>query len=254
MKKKMLTAALLTVAAITLVVTTVFITVAYLTSKAEVTNTFTVGNITLSLYESDVDSDGKALPDNDKIHGSMKDSIGNQYHLIPGKTYAKDPTIYLDAKSDNSYLFVKAQNDIRSIEIKNPTAEKMTMRQQMEANGWVLYKTFNDGSVVYVYGTTKDGKIIPTAVNGTTKGNKGTGSEGVFDTFSTFTVDEDADVSGFTDAKVLIKAFAIQKTQFEGEDNLGDVNAAWEALMEAFPDEADKGQTTNPDSDPDPAQ
>ena len=232
MKKKMLTAALLTVAAITLVVTTVFITVAYLTSKAEVTNTFTVGNITLSLYESDVDADGKALKDNSQVHGNMKDSIGNQYHLIPGKTYAKDPTIYLDANSDNSYLFVKAQNDIRAIqETDNPATP--TMQQQMEANGWVLYKTFNDGSLIYVYGTknAETGVVTPTEVNGKTKTNG-------FDTFSTFTVDNDANVSAYTNAKVVIKAFAIQRTQFEG-----NVEAAWDALMEAFPEEADKGVT-----------
>ena len=229
----MLTAALLTVAAITLVVTTVFITVAYLTSKAEVTNTFTVGNITLSLYESDVDADGQKLADNPNIHGNMKDSIGNQYHLIPGKTYAKDPTIYLDANSDNSYLFVKAQNDIRAIqETDNPATP--TMQQQMEVNGWVLYKTFNDGSLIYVYGTknAETGVITPTEVNGKTKTSG-------FDTFSTFTVDNGADVSGYTNAKVVIKAFAIQRTQFEG-----DVEAAWDALMAAFPEEADKGTVT----------
>lgn len=234
----MLTAALLTVAAITLVVTTVFITVAYLTSKAEVTNTFTVGNITLSLYESDVDADGQPIADNSQVHGNMKDSIGNQYHLIPGKTYAKDPTIYLDAKSDNSYLFVKVQNDIRNIQETDGSA--LTMQQQMEANGWVLYKTFKDGSIIYVYGTgNAETSITPTWVNGNTPGNDEHATPGTFDTFSTFTVDNDADVSGYTNAKVVVKAFAIQRTQFEG-----NVNAAWDALMKAFPEEADKGAVT----------
>lgn len=223
MKKKLLTAAILTVAAITLVVTSVFITVAYLTSKAEVTNTFTVGNIALQLYESDVNADGQKLDDNPNVHGNMKDSIGNQYHLLPGKTYAKDPTIYLDANSDNAYLFVKVQNDIRDIQA--PSSESTpTMREQMEKNNWTLYKEYTDGSVVYVYAKMIDGVLTPTEVNGKTHPS--------IDTFSQFTVDPDAVVSAYTNAKVIVKAFAIQRTQFEG-----NIDAAWSALMDAFPSE-----------------
>ena len=50
-------ALVLALCAVLLVVTTVFVTMAFLTSEDSVQNTFTVGEVTISLDELDVDED-----------------------------------------------------------------------------------------------------------------------------------------------------------------------------------------------------
>jgi len=73
-------------------------TLAYLTSQDSVKNTFTVGDVEITLAESDADEDG-----NNKA---------NAYHLLPGHTYTKDPTVTVVKNSENSYvrMLVKVSN------------------------------------------------------------------------------------------------------------------------------------------------
>ena len=82
------------VCAVLLVVSTVFATLAYFTDAAEVTNTFTVGKVDIDLNESDVDNDG--------------DTKENAYHLIPGMSYVKDPTVTVEADREVSYICMLA--------------------------------------------------------------------------------------------------------------------------------------------------
>ena len=61
-------------------------TIAWLTDKTDaVTNTFTVGNISIELTES----------------------TGTAYKIVPGCDIAKDPKVTVEADSENCYLFVK---------------------------------------------------------------------------------------------------------------------------------------------------
>lgn len=77
-------------------------TLAYLTSTATVTNTFTVGQVKITLDEAKVGSDGKALTGNDAARVAE-----NSYKLFPGHTYDKDPTIHVDATSEDCYIRAK---------------------------------------------------------------------------------------------------------------------------------------------------
>lgn len=64
-------------------------TLAYFTDKTEaVKNTFTVGNVGIDLTETEWDA--KA-----------------DHTLVPGKSYGKNPTITVDANSQNAYVFLK---------------------------------------------------------------------------------------------------------------------------------------------------
>ena len=88
---------LLTVlAAVALVVTSVLSTVAYLTDTEKVTNTFTVGKVDIKLEETVVDEDGNETDE--------KTDEGNEYHLVPGLEYSKDPTVTVLAGSEESYV------------------------------------------------------------------------------------------------------------------------------------------------------
>ena len=191
-------ALVLALCAVLLVVTTVFVTMAFLTSEDSVQNTFTVGEVTISLDELDVDDS-----DND---GSTTDrDKANEYKLIPGKTYTKDPTIHVGADSEPCYLFVKVVNGLVNAEAEGNT----TIAAQMTANGWY---PVNGASDVYYYGTANG--IV--AVNG--------GQDKVV--FEEFTIDGDAVVANYHTLKdadgnvtngkaITVTAYAIQAECFE---------------------------------------
>lgn len=75
---------------------------AYLTSTASVTNTFTVGDVEITLDETAVNPDGTPVVDE---NGAPVDRVTeNEYHLLPGQTYIKDPTITVLKGSEESYV------------------------------------------------------------------------------------------------------------------------------------------------------
>lgn len=93
-KTKVLIAAL---CALVLVVGSVVGTLAYLTDRQEVVNTFTVGDVDIKVDEAPVTPDGKPEEGKDRVEG-------NEYHLIPGQTYTKDPTMTVLKGSEESYV------------------------------------------------------------------------------------------------------------------------------------------------------
>lgn len=72
-------------------------TTAFLTSSDTVTNTFTVGKVSITLDETKVNPDGTPDPSAERVEE-------NTYHLIPGNEYVKDPTVTVKANSEESYV------------------------------------------------------------------------------------------------------------------------------------------------------
>lgn len=83
-------------------VTTVLGTLAYLTSRDSVANTFTVGDVQITLDEHPVDENGKQVADC-PAEGCVRVKE-NQYHVVPGETYDKDPMVTVKADSEPSYV------------------------------------------------------------------------------------------------------------------------------------------------------
>ena len=231
MKKKLLTSLALVMAAVLLVVCTVYVTIAYLTASSGVSNVFTVGDVSITMFESKVDSDGQAIIPKVEVDA-------NSYHLIPGKTYTKDPTIRITSKleEDEMFLFVKSSNQIRKAEAgNNGDTEHATMRKQMEANGWVEYVMSGDGvEIVWVYGTrdASSGVITPTPVNPTTiqtRGDSTQGPAGEIRLCEEFTIHSGVDVKLYGAASVNFTAFAIQTSEID------DVHEGWEGIKQTYP-------------------
>ncbi len=264
MKKKLLTAALLTVTALTLVVASVLGTIAYLTASSAVSNTFTVGNVAIDMWETKVDEDGTPV-------NPAATTKANVYKLVPGEKYMKDPTIEVKStlNGEKMYLFVKSQNGIRNIEEGNhaaPVSDALpSMRQQMEKNGWVQLLTSGDGKqIVWVYGTRNDqGVITPVAVDATYQQDRFVMAkqEGAAPTFSTekgpagqiqlcqfFKIDSRySDLSEHNSSMVDFTAFAIQ---ISGIDSAAD---GWEAVKAAHENATAIVNPKNPyDDDADP--
>lgn len=101
MKAKTKTKALLmSLCAVLLVAASVLGTMAYLTSNDKVKNTFTVGNVSIKLDEAKVTTDGKVVEGADRVKA-------NEYKLLPGHTYTKDPTVTVLKPSVDSYVRMK---------------------------------------------------------------------------------------------------------------------------------------------------
>ena len=100
MKKTARKVLLMACSALLLVCLTVSATVAYLSSTSEVVeNTFTVGKVKIKLDEAKVDEYGVAVTPAERV-------TENEYKLMPGHTYTKDPTVTVEAGSEPSYVRV----------------------------------------------------------------------------------------------------------------------------------------------------
>lgn len=159
-------------------------TMAYFTDNDVVTNTFTVGKVDISLDELDVD-------------GSTADAerdTENKYHLLPGHEYVKDPTVHIEAGSENCYVFVTVDNQLKDIEWNDDDTYK-TISEQINANGWEKLMV-NDQEVklneipVYVYDgerTYNDGSLVDNGKNGIIVEKKDSGQD--LQVFSKFRID-----------------------------------------------------------------
>ena len=172
-------------------------TLAWLTSSATVTNTFSVGALSITMDEAPVDATGT------KTDGARV--IANSYKLLPGHTYTKDPTVHVQPSSEASYVFVKVENGISAIE-----ATTNTIANQIDAKGW----TAVDGHPGFYYKTqgavAADAEAVDLVV------------------FESFTIADDADCASYANAKIVIKACAIQ------QDGMTDAADAFGKCPSAF--------------------
>lgn len=179
--------------AVLLVVASVMGTMAYLTSQDTVKNTFTVGNVKITLDEKDVDNDQNTADNVTLPTGEVRDKA-NKYHLIPGHTYVKDPTVRVDSKSESCWLFVKLENGLKDI------VDTKTIEAQMAENGWTVLDAANN---IYAY---RD--IVAAGANKVV--------------FESFKLKGDAEVARYANANITVTAYAVQA------DGLATAQAAWD--------------------------
>ena len=86
--------------ALLLVAAGVFGTLAYLTGTDTLNHPFTAGNVKITLDEAKVNTDGTPVVGADRVKT-------NEYHLLPGHTYTKDPAVTVKTGSDASYVRMK---------------------------------------------------------------------------------------------------------------------------------------------------
>lgn len=121
---------------------------AYFIDEDSVTNTFTTGDVEISLDEAVVDEYGNTLdesgditPDSDLI---ARTDVGNNdedgsYLLIPGHVYTKDPTVTVTAGSEPCYVRMK-------VEVKN--LEQLV--KAMPAADYSEYYATKDSKTVFL--------------------------------------------------------------------------------------------------------
>ena len=152
MNKKLRRILLTVCSAALLVCVTVGATVAYLTSTDAVTNTFTVGRLSIELDETDVNVDG--------VKDGEYPVKANDYKIMPNHKYVKDPTVhfacswdstdkkYEDVNSEKAYLFVAVKNGLAAVEAAADDEYKQ-IATQITDNSWGAL-TSTDGKQIKV--------------------------------------------------------------------------------------------------------
>lgn len=192
MSKKLKMAITLSVCAILLVFGTIMGTVAYLTSQATVKNTFTYGNVSITMSELTADgTDRTNTADNP-----------NSYKLIPGGEYKKDLQIDVAANSEACYLFVKIAKAFADID--------SGIEADLAANGWA---PLDADAGVYYYKNTETNNVL--ASRATVQ---------KIPVITSFTVDTDETaqtLETFANTQHEVIGYAVQAAGFP------DVDAAW---------------------------
>lgn len=111
-------------------------TIAWLTDQTqEVKNTFTVGDVDITLTET----------------GTTKDASGNDsktFHIIPGTNYEKDPTVTVEGGSEACWVFVKVE-EANWPNITEDDETTLKIRYEVNEAVWTKLETEEGGATVY---------------------------------------------------------------------------------------------------------
>lgn len=196
-------------------------TVAYMTDQDTVTNNFTVGNVDIFVDEENVDKDPKpdgTIPDRDQ---------DNDYKLVPGGVYKKDPTLTVKAGSEACYVRMRVQMNCYAAlnAITGKTGYDLLNTFVTINSDWQAYgnPVVNPGTNVISY----EFRYKPVTPGETEIVNAGAANktlQALFNTFSvpvTFTGNDLSKLSGF---KMQVFGDAVQTEAFANAEK------AWEAF------------------------
>lgn len=200
-------ALLLTLCAVLLVTASMLGTMAYLTSTDEVKNTFTVGQVKITLDEAKANTDGSLVEGAERVKA-------NSYKLLPGHTYNKDPMVTVLKGSEPSYVkmtvtFSKA-NELDAI-FASTGADLTSIFKGYDSANWI-YKgntkdaTANTRTYEFWYKETVDAPNTDVAL------------DALFDSITVpgaITNEQLASIKGMT---ITVNAYAIQADGFANAD------------------------------------
>lgn len=174
-------------------------------------NEFTYGDIEITLTEAVVDEYGVAA-----IPAARTDQ-NQEYKLIPGHSYVKDPTVTVTADSEAAFVYLLIDNPIASLE--DSTAG--TIASQMSTAGWSVLST-GTGEPVRVNGHSLSGTqtIYYKAVSSSS-------SDQDLTSFETLNIAADANVTSADSLSIDVTAYAVQ------QDGFNSAMDAWRATFGA---------------------
>lgn len=221
---------LLALCMVALIAVSVLGTMAYLTSKDTVTNTFTVGKVSITLDEAKVNDNGQPIDKNKAVveNPALAERVkSNSYKLMPGHTYTKDPTVTVLANSEEAYVrtivTVTFKTALTEDQLKTDLTNIFTgysdkwvrkdkqVTSNSEGNTVITYEyRYVDGNDT-VNATTEDTKLAPlfTAVEIPEKWDNKTLSD--FGGFEISIVAEAIQADGFKTADTAWTAFDAQQ-------------------------------------------
>lgn len=228
---------------------TVFGSMAYLKDQDVVTNTFTVGQVDISLDEALTNDAGEKLAADkttvytDPAAQTLADRVkANTYKLIPGHTYVKDPTVHVAAGSETCYVFVKVENGLAKSDKKTIEADHdaavggyKSVNSQINNNHWIgLYYNVTD-TADPTHITKKHSSGVYYKLVSAEDAKKGIDLQ-VFSCFKIKDGATAAELEDYEDSTIKVTAYAIQADGF--------INAPQAAQQfNLLPDDADGDQS-----------
>lgn len=212
MKSRLTKVLCLVMCALLLITGSVFLTLAFLSDTTEtVINTFTVGNVSIELNEAKVDLYGEPVPNADRV-------TKNDYKLIPGEEYTKDPVITVKEGSEPAYVYLGLAIDSKVAAVIDTSIADHSIADQLAAKGWhrltiegsdAFWTDSNDGSTSYnIY--YKEQPVV--ALNDDVE----------VETFKSFRVKDnptDQQLEAADGKTIKVKAFAVQSYNTDGHEN-----------------------------------
>lgn len=217
-----------------LVAASVMGTMAYLQDKDTVTNTFTVGKVDLILNEAKVNLDGTYVEDE---NGNVSRVKANEYHLLPGHTYQKDPTVTIQAGSEDCY--VRMMVEVQNIDkLKEVFEQDKHPEYYGDSNVFLLQKLVGGWNPeVWIYETYSESENGTTGTTGTYEfryagnGDQNSGNGIVIksekntvldDLFTSITIPGEGvtneNIGNLAAVKIVVTAHAIQADGFDTDD------------------------------------
>ncbi len=206
---------ILVLSAVLLVAASVFGTLAYLTSQDKVINTFTVGQVDIIVDEAKVNPDGTVVTGADRVKS-------NEYHLVPGMTYTKDPTMTVVKNSEDSYVrMLVTINCLQSFDaIYSPDkADLTTIFNEYDNTEWIYRSTIRnttDNTVTYefrykdIVRNSDDDTVLPP----------------LFESITVPSSFNSEDMKAIEDLEITVVGHAIQAIGFDNADE------AWTAFAD----------------------
>ena len=199
---------LLFLCAVLLVGVSVLGTIAYLTDQAEVKNTFTVGKVEITVDEAEVNPDGSRVTPANRV-------TQNNYHLVPGESYAKDPTMTVLKGSEESYVrmlvTVNCANELDAIFAATGGFAYDSILSGFNATKWTCVgETPNTATNTVTYEFRYKNAVEPTATENTVL-------EPLFTTVTIPAALDSSDMESIKDLEIVVIGHAIQKAGFNDE-------------------------------------
>ena len=215
-------------------------TIAYLTDKEAVTNTFTVGNVKIKLTETKIEN---GVATGVRIQGSATETVGNQYHLLPGLSYIKDPMVTIVEGSEESYIrmivtvtdckdvdaAITEANELRAnADPELPAIQLTDMFEGYDDEKWILKnetKTAigNEGDYQRTYEFWYANPIAGHADNKNGSEDQDNNLEPLFTTLKVPGEIDNDSLAAIAEMTIVVEAHAIQAAGFDNAE------AAWRA-------------------------
>ena len=189
-------------------------TLAYLTSQDTVVNTFAVGKVAITLDETKVTPDGQPVVGADRVKE-------NVYHLVPGMTYTKDPTVTVAKGSEKAY--VRMLVTVNCYDALTDIFGEPFLPQHFvsgwDSNVWVSTEVIDVDTDTATYEFRYQGTVSPPA-------NHDLVLDALFDSITVPDTLDGDDLESLADLKITVIGHAIQAVGFNDEE------AAWAAFDE----------------------
>jgi len=207
-------ALILSVCAVLVAAASVLGTLAYLTSQDTIVNTFTVGQVSIVLDETKVTPDGKPVEGADRVEG-------NEYHLLPGQTYTKDPRMTVVKGSEEAYVrMLVTVNCLKELDaiFASEGVDLAAVFNGYDAETWIYEtatKDADENTITYEFRYKET--VEPTADTDLVL-------DALFDTITVPDSMTGEDLTKIGELTITVVGHAIQAAGFDSED------AAWTAF------------------------